>query len=251
MRIISWNVCGLKSVYAKGFAKELRKYEADIICLQETRTTKIEIPLEFALSGYKAYVNSSWRKGFHGTAVLTKLKPLKVTKKIGHSRFDSEGRILRLDFYKFILINVYMPHGGRAKEEMDYKLEAYDALLNYLAKLAHLNIILAGDFNVAHKPIDLARPKENVNNTMFTPAERHKIDELIKLGFVDTFRKFCKTGGHYTWWLRAYDARKRNIGWRIDYIFVSKSLEDKIKSAFILSEVEGSDHCPIGIELEL
>jgi len=251
MKIISWNICGLRSVCTKGFTKEFQKYKADIICLQETRTSKIILPLEFVFSGYKAYSNPSSRKGFHGTAVVTRVKPSKITKTVGYSRFDSEGRFLRLDFPQFVLINLYMPHGGRNKEEMKYKLGAYNALLNYLAKLSNLNVILAGDFNVAHNPIDLARPKENVSNTMFTLEERHKIDELIKLGFVDSFRKFCKAGGHYTWWLRGYNARERNIGWRIDYIFVSKHLERALKNAFVLSDVKGSDHCPIGIDVEL
>ncbi|MCS7365722.1 MAG: exodeoxyribonuclease III [archaeon GB-1867-035] len=195
MRIISWNVCGWKSISQRGFIRKILDYDADIICLQETRTEKIDLPLEFTFSGYKAYVNSSRRRGFHGTAVITKLKPLRIMRKIGHPRFDLEGRFLRLDFPNFILINIYLPHGGRRKEEMNYKLEAYNTLLNYLAKLTGFNVILTGDFNVAHKPIDLARPKENVNNTMFTLAERLKIDALIKLGFIDTFRKFHKNGG--------------------------------------------------------
>ena len=247
MRIISWNVCGFKSVCEKGLSK-LEDYKPDIICLQEIKTEKANIPLKFLLSGYKLYINPA---RFHGTAVLTKLSSLKVIKKIGHPKFDSEGRFLRLDFPKFTLINVYMPHGGRNKERMNYKIETYDFLLEYLKKIVDGNVILVGDFNIAHKPIDLARPRENINNTMFTLQERSKIDGLLKLGFVDSFRKFCKAGGHYTWWLRAYNAREKNVGWRIDYIFVSKNLESNLKDAFILSEVEGSDHCPIGIELEV
>lgn len=155
---------------------------------------------------------------------------------------------MRLDFKNFILINIYMPHGGRFKENMDYKLKAYDVLLNYLAEIRNLNIVLAGDFNIAHKPIDLARPRENMNNTMFTLEERTRIDKLVEIGFIDTFREFNNMGGYYTWWPRSYRAREKNIGWRIDYIFVSSRLRKYLVDAFILS-ISGSDHCPIGIKL--
>ena len=248
MRIISWNVCGFSSICKKGKLFELKRYKPDISCLQEIKSTKPNIPLEFLISGYKPFVNPA---KFHGTIILTKPKPIKVTKKIGHQKFDSEGRFLRLDFPNFTLINVYMPHGGRFKERISYKLEVYDFLLRYLERIKNEDVILAGDFNIAHKPVDLARPRENEDHTMFTLEERQKLDELIKLGFVDTFRKFYKSPGYYTWWLRAYNARKMNVGWRIDYIFVSESLESKLRDAFILSAVKGSDHCPVGVDISL
>jgi len=248
MKILSWNVCGFRSICKKGSFFELKNYKPDIICLQEIKSEKPSVPLDFLLSGYRSYTNPA---RFHGTMILTKLKPVRIIKQIGHHKLDSEGRFLRIDFSSFILINVYLPHGGRFKEKIDYKLEAYDLLLDYLEKIKGENIVLAGDFNVAHKPVDLARPKENINHTMFTSEEREKLDRLIKLGFVDTFRKFCKSSGYYTWWSRAYNAKELNIGWRIDYIFVSKNLEDKLENAFILREIEGSDHCPVGIEISL
>ncbi len=208
----------------------------------------VNFPLEFLLSGYELYINPA---RFHGTAILTKIHPLKVTKEIGHKKFDSEGRFIRLDFDNFILINTYMPHGGRFKERLEYKLKSYEFLLGYLNNAKNKKIVICGDFNIAHKPIDLARPEQNVNNTMFTMEERKMIDRLLDLGFIDSFRKFNQSSGHYTWWLRGYEARERNVGWRIDYIFISKNLENKLKNAFILSEVEGSDHCPVGVEISI
>lgn len=158
-----------------------------------------------------------------------------------------EGRFLKLTFPRFTLINFYLPHGGRKKENLDYKLKVYDFLLNYLSKLVNEKVILSGDFNIAHEDIDLARPKQNQNNIMFTPEERKKIDNLIQLGYVDTFRIFNQEGGNYTWWSYMAGARERNLGWRIDYLFVSPGLKQDLKSAFILQEIAGSDHCPIGL----
>jgi len=167
-------------------------------------------------------------------------------------RFDNEGRSLRLDFAEFSLLNFYLPHGGRQKENLDYKLEVYEYLIGYLKEfLKHQKkLILAGDFNIAHKEIDLARPKENQNNIMFTPEERNQADRLLALGFIDTFRQFHKEGGHYSWWPYSFEARKRNLGWRIDYIFISQVLAPKLKNAFILSQVDGSDHCPVGAKID-
>jgi exodeoxyribonuclease-3 len=161
--------------------------------------------------------------------------------------------VLRKNFSnpQFSLINFYAPHGGRKKENLDYKLKVYKKFLEYLEKRKNENLILAGDFNIAHKEIDLARPKENKNNTMFTLKEREQIDRIIKLGFVDTFRYFHKEGGNYTWWPYSFNARERNLGWRIDYIFISKSLTPKLKNAFILKEIKTSDHSPIGIEISI
>ncbi len=251
MRVISWNVCGLRSAYEKGFSDELKRIDADLICLQEIRASGVALPLDLAALGYQAYPNPSRRRGFHGTAVMARLRPLRVSRSLGHPRFDSEGRFMMWDFPDFVLINVYMPHGGRGKRDMGYKLEAYDALLEYLSGLSSANIILAGDFNVARESIDLARPRENVNNTMFMPAERGRLAKLIELGFVDSFREFCRGEGHYTRWPRSYGARKRNLGWRIDHIFVSQALKDRLWDAFILPEVRGSDHCPVGVDVEI
>lgn len=170
-----------------------------------------------------------------------------VKKELGLDRFDSEGRILQLEFPELVLINVYMPHGGRRKENMDYKLEAYSRLLQKLGKIKEKNVILIGDFNIAHTESDLARPKDNKNNTMFTPEERKQVDNLMEIGFVDTFRKFNNDNGHYTWWPYFANARARNLGWRLDYVFASMSMDKSLKDAFIFPEVMGSDHCPVGI----
>ena len=183
-------------------------------------------------------------------AVYTKEKPLAIVDKLGFKRFDDEGRILKLEYPKFFLINLYIPHGGRQKENLAYKLKVYKHLFEFIGKIKKKPIILIGDFNIAHKGIDLTRPKDNKNNIMFTKKERMQIDELIKLGFIDTFRKFHKKAGNYTWWAYIANARARNIGWRLDYAFVSKKLTPKLKKAFILNKIKGSDHCPVGIDIE-
>ena len=250
MKIISWNVNGLRAAYKKGFLDWLNKSEADIVCLQELRAEPEQLAPELINPGdYQSFFNPAVKKGYAGTAIYTKEKPLTIEKEIEMERFDQEGRILKLKYPEFDIVNFYLPHGGRQKENLDYKLEVYDFLLNQLEKIKDESVILIGDFNIAHKEIDLARPKDNRNNIMFTPEEKKQIDRIIKLGFVDTFREFHKEGGHYTWWPYFVNARERNLGWRIDYVFASESLTPRVKKAFILPEVMGSDHCPIGIEI--
>ena len=245
MKIISWNVNGLRSAYKKGFLKSFEKINADIICLQEVRAKKEQLPKELInIEGYYSYFNPAIRKGYSGTAVYTKEKPLKVEKEIGFKRFDEEGRMIKLKYKDFTLINFYMPNGGRQKQDMDYKLEFYDYLFEYLKK-DNKNLILTGDFNIAHKEIDLARPRENKNKTGFTPEEREKIDELINLGFIDSFRFLNKNKKAYTFWSNFARARERDVGWRIDYFFVSKDLISQCRESFILKDVTGSDHCPV------
>ena len=251
MKIISWNINGIRAIYKKNFLDWFIATNADIVCLQEIKAQKEQIPSDLLeLKNYFFYFNPAIKKGYAGMAVYTKQKPLKVEYKLGLNRFDQEGRILQLEYPSFILINVYLPHGGRQKENLDYKLKVYDYLLEYLQKSKDRNIILIGDFNIAHQDIDLARPRQNQNNIMFTPEERQQIDKIINLGFLDSFREFHKEGSHYTWWPYMAKARQRNLGWRIDYIFISKELTKNLKDAFILSEVMGSDHCPIGIEIK-
>lgn len=265
MKIISWNVNGLRAVYKnlslrsrtllpkgskRNFLKWLQKSKADIVCLQEIKALSEQLQPELIKpKNYYSYFNSAVKKGYSGVAVYAKEKPIKIERKIGMKRFDEEGRILKLEYPNFVLINLYLPHGGRQKENLDYKLKVYKKLFNYLKKFGNKKIIIAGDFNIAHQEIDLARPKQNKNNIMFTSRERKQIDKIIKLGFTDTFRKFHKKGGQYTWWPYFVNARERNLGWRIDYIFTSKILIPKLKKAFILSKIKGSDHCPIGIEM--
>lgn len=250
MKIVSWNVNGLRAVYKRNFLPWFEEINADIVCLQEVKTQLPQIPPDLINPrNYQSYFSLALKKGYAGVAVYARKKPLKSEQELNFSRFDQEGRILRLDYPDFTLINLYLPHGGRKKENLSYKLEVYDLLLDYLEKIKDKNVILIGDFNIAHKEIDLARPKQNQKNIMFTPEERGRIDKIVDLGFVDSFRKFHQEGGNYTWWPYFANARERNLGWRLDYIFTSKSLTPKLKNSFILGEVKGSDHCPVGIEI--
>lgn len=249
MKIVSWNVNGLRAVYKKGFLGWLEKSGADIVCLQETKAQ--EDQLDFFLkypAGYFAYFSSAKRKGYSGVAVYAKKEPLIIKRSLGFTKFDGEGRVLHLEYADFSLINLYLPHGGRDKSKLVYKLKAYEYLFKFL-KTVKKPVISIGDFNIAHQEIDLARSKDNQKNIMFTPQERKQIDRLINMGFVDSFREFHQGGGYYTWWPYRLDARERNLGWRIDYCFISKNLVPKLKAGFILSQVKGSDHCPVGIEI--
>ncbi|OGE71314.1 exodeoxyribonuclease III [Candidatus Daviesbacteria bacterium RIFOXYD1_FULL_41_10] len=246
MKIISWNVNGLRSICKKNFKEWFKKSGADILCLQEIKIQKDQLQkLCFDDTNHLSYFNFGKRKGYAGVAIFAKEKPKSVKQIIGLKRFDDEGRILILEYPQFVLINLYLSHGGRGKEDLGYKLEVYDYLLNFLKKQKNTNIILIGDFNIAHTELDLARPRDNLKNTMFTVEERKKLDDLEKLGFIDTFRCFNGDGGNYTWWPYFANARARNLGWRIDYCFVSNPMAKDLKAAFILKNVPGSDHCPI------
>ena len=255
MKIISWNVNGIRSVYRKGFLDFLEKEDPDILCLQEIKAKNIpqsgNLFSSDILGNYYLAVNPAIKNGYSGVAVFTKEKPIRTSANLGLERFDNEGRILELEFPKFTLINLYMPHGARDKHNLEYKLESYDALTEKLKNLKTKKPILCGDFNVAHKAIDLANPSTNRNNIMFTSLERSRVDRLINLGFIDTFREFNKEGGNYSWWPYRLGLRERNIGWRIDYIYISEGLKSSLKDAFILKEVYGSDHCPIGVEITI
>ncbi len=257
MKIISWNVNGIRSAYKQDFSKWLAETDAEIVCLQEVKAQEEQISALFPANSlfasppYHLYLNPAMKRGYSGIVILAKEKPLAVKNTLGVERFDTEGRILELAYPNFTLISIYLPHGGRQKENLQYKLEAYNRLREYLKKSQNRGTILVGDFNVAHTELDLARPKENQNNTMFTSEERKCLDEIQRVGFIDSFRVFSPEGGHYTWWPYATNARQRNLGWRIDYIFISRDLISKLKSAFILSHVPGSDHCPIGVEIEI
>ena len=252
MKIVSWNVNGLRSAESY-FLKFVRSESPEIILLQEIKARPEQLsPRLRNLQDYHVFFNSAGRKGYAGTAVYTKEKPQKVEDKIGLEKFDGEGRFLKVRFSNFILLNVYMPHGGRKKENMSYKLAAYSHLVRTLRSARNQDkIILAGDFNIAHKEIDLARPEQNQKNTMFTPEERSKMDDLVNLGFEDSFRLFNLEGGHYSWFPYGFGARERNLGWRIDYSFVSKNLKSKVRNSSILKEFGGSDHCPVLVEIEI
>ncbi|TSC85282.1 MAG: exodeoxyribonuclease III [Microgenomates group bacterium Gr01-1014_16] len=247
---MSWNVNGLRSVMQKGFGEWVKKIDADIVCLQETKIDEELLLRQDKPKGYYLFANSAQKKGYSGVLIYTRVQPQSVVTRIGWDRFDTEGRMVELKYQNFILTNLYLPHGGRFKENLEYKLQTYERLME-LFKMNPENRILLGDFNVAHQEIDLERPKQNKNNIMFTSNERKQLDRVTELGFVDTFRKFYSEGGNYTWWPYIAQARQRNLGWRIDYCFVSRNLIERVKGAFILKQVVGSDHCPVGVTIEL
>jgi exodeoxyribonuclease III len=252
MRILSWNVNGIRAVQKKGFIEWLHKESPDILCVQETKCHPEQLTEELlSPDGYKTYWSSAEKKGYSGTAVFTKAEPRTVKEGLGVKAFDTEGRTLMLDYGDFILFNIYFPNGSGGNKRVPFKMAFYDAFLkkaNALKKQGR-NIIVCGDVNTAHEAIDLARPKENEKNTGFLPEERAWVTKFVHNGYIDTFRHFHKDDGHYTWWDYKTSARERNIGWRIDYFFVSENLLPKVKKALILKTVMGSDHCPVGIEL--
>lgn len=252
MKLISWNVNGIRSVLRKGFIDFVKKANPDVLCLQETKGTEDQAGIGMDLHHYLHYWNVPQRAGYSGTAVLTKVKPLKVTNGIGIAQHDNEGRVITLEFDGFYLGNVYVPNSKRDLSRLDYRAKEWDVdFLKYLKKLEKKKpVIFCGDLNVAHKEIDLANPKANEHNHGFTPQERAGFDNLVKAGFIDTFREFHKEGGHYTWWSQMGNCRKRNIGWRIDYFLISPALQKPLKDAFILKDVMGSDHCPVGIVIQ-
>ena len=233
----------------KGFFEFVKKEKPDVLCLQEIKAPEKE--LDFILPKYEHAWNHAKRPGYSGTAVFSRVKPLSVKKGIGAPKHDDEGRVLTVEYKNFYLVNVYVPNSKRDLSRLPYRQKEWDAdFLKYLKKLEKKKpVIFCGDLNVAHQEIDLTNPKTNTKNHGFTPEERSGFDNLVKAGFIDTFREFEKAGGHYTWWSRMNNCRKRNIGWRIDYFLISKSLRPRLKKAFILKDVTGSDHCPVGIEL--
>jgi len=252
LRIISWNVNGLRAAYRKGFLEWLLRERPDVLCLQETKAAPDQLPPELKeVQGYHAYFASAERKGYSGVALYTRLEPRDIRGGFGPKRFDVEGRTQLADFGDFLLFNVYFPNGKASKERLRYKMAFYDAFLKRVDKLKAKgeNIIICGDVNTAHKEIDLARPKENEKVSGFLPEERAWLDRFVARGFVDAFRMFNREAGQYTWWDLKTRARERNVGWRIDYFFVSENFEGNVKAACILPEVMGSDHCPISLEV--
>lgn len=253
-RIISWNVNGLRAIYKKGFLEWFKKESPDILCLQETKVSYDQLPKALKrVDEYHSYFCEAEKKGYSGVAIYSKKKPEKVEYGFGIKKFDSEGRILIADYKDFLLLNIYFPNGKMSQERLDYKLEFYDALLDHANQLKTegKNIVICGDLNTAHKEIDLARPKANEKISGFLPIERAWIDKFLKNGYLDTLRMFNNKPGQYTWWSYRTKARERNVGWRLDYFFVNEEFKDKIKSAGILNEVMGSDHCPVDLKVEL
>lgn len=251
MKIISWNVAGIRSCFKKGLINFMKKEDADIYCFQEVKCQSNQIPKELKMKDYEAFHSFAEKKGYSGVSIYTKIKPINVIYGIGNNPFDSEGRVLILEFRNFFLLNVYFPHSNRVLKRLDFKLKFNNHFLEFCKKLEKIKpLIIASDFNVAHKEIDLKNPKQNEKNAGFTKEERGWFDSFLNKDFIDTFREFNKEGGNYTWWTYRNNARQRNIGWRIDYFLISKKLREILKKSEILKDVFGSDHAPILLEIE-
>jgi len=250
VKIISWNVNGIRAVIKKGFYDFMKNENPDIICLQETKAHKEQVNLELPDYPYQ-YWNSAVKKGYSGTAIFSKKEPISFKNDIGIKEHDSEGRVITLEFDSYYLITVYTPNSKRELLRLKYRIEWDIDFLNYLKELEkNKPVIFCGDLNVAHTEIDLKNPKTNHSNPGFTDEERQGFTNMIKTGFIDTFREFTKDGGHYTWWSYMFQARMKDIGWRIDYFCISKKLKTYLKNSTILKNVMGSDHCPVMLEIK-
>ena len=251
MKLISWNVNGIRACVNKGFEEFFKKIDADIFCIQETKCQPEQIDLEF--DGYKSYWNSAEKKGYSGTAIYTKIEPVNVKYGIGIEEHDKEGRVITLEFKDFYMVDIYTPNSKRELERLDYRQVWEDEIRKYLLELnKNKPVIMCGDLNVAHKEIDLKNPKTNRRNAGFTDEERNKMTELLDAGFTDTFRyKYPDLEGKYSWWSYMFHAREKNAGWRIDYFIVSNSLNENIIDAKILDDILGSDHCPVELDINI
>ncbi len=251
MKLISWNVNGIRACINKGFIDFFKEVDADIFCIQETKCQPEQIELEF--EGYTSYWNSAEKKGYSGTAIFTKQEPINVTYGIGIEEHDKEGRVITLEFDKFFMVDIYTPNAKRGLERLGYRQIWEDEIRKYLSKLSKTKpVIMCGDLNVAHKEIDLKNSKANRGNAGFTDEERNKMTELLNAGFTDTYRYlYPDKQDVYSWWSYMGRAREKNIGWRIDYFIVSKDIEKNINEAMIYPEIMGSDHCPVGLEIKL
>lgn len=248
MKLISWNVNGIRACINKGFTEFFKESNADIFCLQETKCQPEQINLEF--EGYTSYWNSAEKKGYSGTAIFTKKRPINVSYGIGIEEHDKEGRIITLEFENFYLVTNYTPNAKRELERLDYRMIWEDEIRKYLLELnTKKSVIMCGDLNVAHGEIDLKNPKTNKGNAGFTDEERGKMTELLNAGFIDSYRYLYPEKIEYSWWSYMGHAREKNVGWRIDYFIVSNDFKEKIKDAIIYTDILGSDHCPIGLEI--
>ncbi len=251
MKLISWNVNGIRACVSKGFMEFFTEIDADIFCIQESKMQ--EGQLELDLPGYHQYWNYAEKKGYSGTAIFTKKEPLSVMNGIGIEEHDKEGRVITLEFEDFYMVTVYTPNSQNELARLDYRMEWEDAFLAYLKKLEEKHpVIFCGDMNVAHKEIDLKNPKTNRKNAGFTDEEREKFTRLLDNGFVDTFRHFYPDlEGIYSWWSYRFQARAKNAGWRIDYFLASECLKDQLQDSKIHTEIMGSDHCPVELVVEI
>jgi exodeoxyribonuclease-3 len=252
LKLMSWNVNGIRAVLNKGFLDFVMKEKPDVLCLQEVKATREQAALDLMLVEYQILWSAAEKPGYSGTAILTKIKPQAVSYGLGHAKHDKEGRVITAEYDSFYLVNVYTPNSKRGLERLPYRAKEWDVdFLKHCKKLESKKpVIFCGDLNVAHREIDLANPAANRGEHGFTDEERAGFDNILKAGFIDTFREFCDDGGHYTWWSPFANARKRNIGWRIDYFLISADLRPKLMDAAILPHVEGSDHCPIAITID-
>ena len=251
MKLISWNVNGLRAALKKGFEDFFLKEDADIFCIQETKMQEGQIE-NFDLKGYLQYWNSAIKKGYSGTAIFTKIEPKTVTYGIGIEEHDKEGRVITLEFEKFYLVNIYTPNSKRELERLEYRMIWEDEIRKYLTNLDKKKpVIMCGDLNVAHKEIDLKNPKTNRRNAGFTDEERGKMTKLLQTNFTDSFRYLYPERIAYTWWSYMGNARQKDVGWRIDYFIVSNKIKEKIKEATIYKDIYGSDHCPVGLEINI
>ena len=250
MKIISWNVNGIRAVIKKGFYDFVDEYKPDILCLQETKAHPDQVNIRLNQYPYQFW-NSAEKKGYSGTAIFSKKEPLSVKNNIGIDKHDNEGRVIAVEFEDYFLVTVYTPNSKRELLRLEYRAQEWDVdFLKYLKKLEEEKpVIFCGDLNVAHKEIDLKNPKTNKRNAGFTDEERLGFDNYIESGFIDTFREFEKGEGHYTWWSYMFNSRAKNVGWRIDYFCISQILRSKLAKSYILKDVMGSDHAPVAIEI--
>ncbi|OPY34462.1 MAG: exonuclease III [Methanomassiliicoccales archaeon PtaU1.Bin124] len=254
MKLLCWNVNGVRAAYNKGLLRWIEDEKADVYCLQETKASKEQVPKGLCdLPGYSShFVSNEGKGGYSGVGLITKKEPNKIVDGLGIDRFDREGRSIVAHYDDFVLYNVYFPNGKASAERLRFKMDFYEqflAIVNEMKK--HKGVVICGDVNTAHKEIDLARPKENSKISGFLPEERGWMDSLVASGFVDTYRHFDPSPERYSWWDLKTGARQRNVGWRIDYFLISDDLLPKLRSAFIQKDVMGSDHCPVGIELDV
>ena len=250
MKLISWNVNGFRAILKNGFNDFVLSANPDIICLQETKVHPSQININ--LNCYHQFWNAAERRGYSGTAIFSKAEPQALTYGLGISHHDKEGRLITAEFMDYFLVNVYTPNSKRGLLRLDYRTQQWDPDFFTYIKMLEKNkpVVVCGDLNVAHKEIDLANPRQNRRNAGFTYEERTSMDRVIEAGFIDTFREFEKGPGHYSWWSYIGRAREKNVGWRIDYFLISPELRPRLQNAFILPEVTGSDHCPVGIILD-
>ncbi|MBQ3415264.1 MAG: exodeoxyribonuclease III [Clostridia bacterium] len=251
MKLISWNVNGIRACLNKGFEEFFKNIDADIFCIQETKCQADQLELDF--DGYMGIWNSAEKKGYSGTAIFTRKKPIDIIFGIGIEEHDKEGRVITVEYDNFFLVNIYTPNSKRELERLDYRMVWEDEIRKYLSKLSKSKpVIMCGDLNVAHEEIDLKNPKTNRRNAGFTDEERNKMTELLEAGFTDTFRKlYPDKEEEYSWWSYMGKAREKNVGWRIDYFIVSKDIEKNILDAKIHQEIFGSDHCPVELDIEI